>query len=284
MLGASEQDEGERYGEEDEAEQGDQRDSASFPSRLVEEPDPDAEDKPPEHHQRAEHDGIGPGEPFGAGFVGDQIEDHAGEDPRAEHQRGDSDRPAVGPFEPLQAGQAQAALGGQLVLQPVGLAEVHQSGGEPHEDGDRAQQDRRPVDGAPDPGSRLPRERLRIGQIGARCDQPEHQREDEQAEGRAGVVVGEVEIGGRQGPRGHQAPVLTAGKGGAGGLDDAVVEVDGMCEQPRPGEPEHDRPAESAAEEEPGDFQGEGDAIAGCEADDTHAGHGSLDLPTEMPR
>ena len=130
--------------------------------------------------------------------------------PEAEHQHRDNDRLAVGQLKPFEAGQPQAAVEGRLCFSRRDLAEVHQPGHESHQHGDRGQHDRDAVDGPPDFRGRLAGQRLAGGQERRRADQPQGQRQQEQAERHFGMQDGQVQIDHHQHPRRHEEPIFLA--------------------------------------------------------------------------
>ena len=95
-------------------------------------------------------------------------------------------------------------------LQAPRLLQVHQPRGKAEEHHDRGQQERNAVDQAPDLG-RLVGHMVRVGKSG-RHDQPQHQRQEENAEMHGWMVAGQVKIDHHQHPGRQQQPVAIAGK------------------------------------------------------------------------
>ena len=105
-----------------------------------------------------------------------------------------------------------------LALQTIGLLQIHQPRGEAEEHRNRGQQDRSAVNDDPDPGSRLAGEMFRIGEAG-RDDQAQHQRQEEDAEMRCGMVAGQIKVDHHHHPGRQQQPIAIARQRRTGRFD-----------------------------------------------------------------
>ena len=199
----------------------------------------------------------------------DHVEDDAGDQPDAQHEHRDHDGPAVGPLEPFQARQAEAAE------RRAACASAARPGR-----GTSVRRQSRPARRPWPAGSTAPWIMPQTCEAGSRANgfgsanqaavaiRPKHQRQQEQAEVRRRMVADQVEVDDHQHPGGQQVPVVAARQRRAARVDRPVVEEGRMGHQPGPGEPQHDRAADPAAEHQPRDFQGQRDRVAGGETED----------------